>query len=550
MFCAFSSSVRVSREVLLSVLVGCFLAFAWAASPAMSVAQQIPADTARRTPSDTINVDSVRGEMERRRAPESTTRRSAQPDRQGTTLLADWPRSLPDLLNRMGRRAPALLPKLDTLTIDYAYTTGPDVVDMRFGIQWQPGRTVLYEGAVIPRSEAPPDIRMTSFEILLDVVKGGQKVAETVIAVDSMALPSSPGYYEFDVSVPFDQVFLDVKASDAELFLRDGVDLERPLIERIGFRPFQNGVPVGVVSETDGQMEQEAESERAPDRPRRAPASTVYSPRTRVLIGWRIGPDPYYVGPVGRPVPPPADEDRRVVERPDRPSGEAGRTGRDTTEGREATPGREATADRRGGNDADSGGTGRGNESDGGREGNASGESSDGAASSGRTGRSGTSESGDKEDGEKGKDRRDDDEDDDNLAPAALGAAAVVAGIAYFGGMVGVYGTGETPIGLAAGVTKKGWGIQLQAAINPEVIDQEDTQRLNAKVMGFYDVIGGSPVQPAVGTGVQLQAVGDETTVNLSLSFGAVVNTGRIVVFGGYDVIRETPEFGFTYNFR
>ncbi len=550
MSCALFHSVRVSREVLLAALAGCLMAFAWAASPAMSAAQQTPSDTTRRAPTDTISADQVRSEMERRRAAEPPARRRAQPDRRGTTILADWPRSLPDLLDRMGRRAPALLPKLDTLTIDYAYTTGPDVVDMRFGIQWQPSQTVLFDGNVIPRSEAPPDIRMTSFEILLDVVKGGRKVSETVIAVDSMALPSSPGYYEFDVSVPYDQVFLDVEAGDAERFLRDGVDLERPLIERIGFRPFRNGVPVGVASETDGQMERESEAERAPDRaPRRAP--TVYAPRTRVLIGWRIGPDPYYVGPVGRPVPSRPDEDRRVIERPDRSSGGAGRTGRDTPAGREASPGRDAVADRRGSDNTDAGDrTGRGNEGERGRDDNASGERSGETASSGRTGRSETSGSGDKNDGEKGKDQRDDDEDDDNLAPAALGAAAVVAGIAYAGGTVGVYGTGETPIGLAAGVTKKRWGIQLQAAINPEVIDQEDTQRLNAKVMGFYDVIGGSPVQPAVGVGVQFQAVGDETTLHPSFSLGGVVNTGRIAVFGGYDVTRKTPEFGFTYNFR
>lgn len=536
------------------------MAFAWASMPSTLVAQQVPADTSRSAQTDgvtdTMNVDQVRREMERRRAARSSSERSPQPDRRGTALLADWPRSLPDLLNRMGRRAPALLPKLDTLTIDYAYTTGQDMVEMQFGIQWQPGQTVLYEGNVIPRSESPPDVRMTSFEILLDAVKGGQKVAETLIAVDSMALPPSPGYYEFEVRVPYEQVFLDVEASDAELYLRDGVDLERPLIERIGFRPFRNGVPVGVV----GQMERESDaSERAPEGPpQRDSPPVVYSSRTRVLIGWRIGPDPYYVGPVGRPVPPRSDRDRRVVERPETASGDDDRQRREETAGREATPGRETTAARRG-DDGDSESSARTGRGSGGEESasgdrtsgdRTSGEGSGGAESDSRTGRSGTSGSEGKIDGEEGKDKRDDDEDDDTLAPAALGAAAVVAGIAYFGGTVGVYGTGETPIGLAAGVTKKRWGLQLQAAINPEVIEQEDTQRLNAKVMGFYDVLGGSPVQPAVGAGVQFQAVGDKTTVDPALSFGAVVNTGRIVIFGGYDVARETPEFGVTYNFR
>ena len=525
---------------------GWLIALAWLAVPVLATAQQVPSDTS--APADTIDAASVQDELDRRRAASdraasdravSRPPERFRPDRQGTTILADWPRSLTDLLDRMGRRAPALLPKIDTLSIDYSYTTGEDIVDMRFGIQWQPGQTLLYQGDVIPRSEGPVDMRMVSFEILLDVVKGGQKVAETVIAVDSMALPSSPGYYEFDVRVPYEQVFLDVEASEAELFLEEGVDLERPLIERIGFREFQNGMPVGVTDTADPST---VPQRRTPDaRPRADTRPVIYQPRTRVLIGWRIGPDPFYVSSVGQRRPAPPVREDRVVSRPTATD----RDGRGATSGRPGTgggdepgrTGREGTEDGR--TVAD-----RGERSAGDSGGDA------GEASSGRTGRSATS--GDGENGEDGKRRgkKDDDEDNDNLAPAALGAAAVVAGVAYVGGTVGVYGTGETPLGLSAGVTRTRGGVHVQAAINPEVIDQEDTQRLNAKLMGFYDVIGGSVVQPAVGAGVQVQAVGDDTTVHPSFSVGAVLNTGRFVVFGAYDVSRSTPEFGLTYNFR
>ncbi|WP_143815311.1 hypothetical protein [Longibacter salinarum] len=493
-----------------SLLLAGVLILLSAGTPAL--AQQIPTDTsqAQQQESTSSAVDTVESgdaatDMARDRG---RFAQQAQVDGSGTAILADWPPSLPDLIQRMGRRAPRLLPKIDTLSIDYDYVTGEDMVDMRFGIQWQAGESVLYEGSVVTRREGPRDIRMSSFEIILDVVKGGQKVAETVVAVDSMALPQAPGYYEFSVQVPYERVFLDSDAQEAELYLRQGVTFERPLIEVVGFREYRNGQPYGAVQTSRQDREPQARPAPGADPPR-----VVYRPGTRVLIGWRVGPQPYYVGPSQTRRTIADSEDDRVVSR----AGDAERTGRAATAGRS-----------NGAADNGAGRTGR----------------TSGTASSGDDGKATDADEKDTSSG------RDDDDDDDDLATAALGAAAVVAGVAYFGGTVGIYGTGETPLGLTAGVTKPRGGVHLQAAVNSEVIEQEGVQRLNAKLMGFYDVVGTSPVQPAAAVGVQAVAIGDNTEIKPAVSLGLVLNTGRFVVFSGYDMVRTTPEISLTYNFR
>jgi len=473
-------------------------------------AQQTPADTVRTPRADTAAVDAPATPSAPQQRPAVPRARTTAPDVTGTAVLADWPPSLSDLLDRMGQQAPRLLPKIDTLMVDYAYSTGDDVVDMRFGLQWTSGESVLYRGDVIPRSEGPPDVRMSSFEILLEVVTGGRKVAETVIAVDSMALPPAPGYYEFNVRVPYEQVFLDMDARTAESYLKEGVTLERPLIEVMGFREFRNGQPFGDVQTSRSD---EAQGDRR--RTEAEPAPVVYRPRTSVLIGWRIAPDPYYIGPAPVRGRSPSGGDNRVVERP---GGDSNRTGRAATSGRPTGSDSEGDSEER---------TGRT------------------TAASGDSDKSGKQENGSSSSG-----RDEDDEDDDDLAGAALGAAAVVAGVAYFGGTVGLYGTGETPLGLTAGVTKRKGGVHLQAAINPEVIDQEGTQRLTVKALGFYDLFGNSIVQPAIGVGVQAIAIDDNTELEPAVSVGAVLNTGAFTLFSGYDFTRSVPEFGLAYNFR
>lgn len=454
--------------------------------------------------------------------------------REGRAVLADWPRSLSDLRERMGRQAPYLLPKLDTLSVRYAYETGTDAVRMQFTIGWTSSRSVLYRGEILPPRQAPQDIRMTSVELLLDVVRGGQPLAEIVVAVDTLALRSFPDTYTFNAVVPYDRVFLDTPADSARAYLERGVELRRPVVERIGFDRFMDGEPVG-----DARPQRNDRNE-APDP---APPPRVYEPRTTIAIGWRVAPRPYYVvRNDGRPVRRPPQEDRTVTRTDDGDSRTARTADGTGTDGTGDAP-RSRTGDDRAG-DAQAGDSRTADAGDGRARSGRTGDGGSGDAEKGDDAKSGEGTSAPKRSGDK-----DDDEDEDSLAPAALGAAAVIAGVAYFGGTVGVYGTGDTPIGLTAGVTRANGGIHLQAAINPEVIEQEDRQRLTAKVMGFYDVFN-APIQPAASVGLRLETFGDDTQADPSVSFGLVGNTGRIVLYGGYDVVHSTAEFGLTYNFR
>jgi len=219
--------------------------------------------------------------------------------------------------------------------------------------------------------------------------------------------------------------------------------------------------------------------------PDREPRPRIYEPRTPVLIGWRIGPRSYYVGEGGT---------RRSTD------AEAPRS---SPEGRTTSSG-----DRERASDSDGGSAWVGilEEDD------------------------------------------EDDEDDTSLRTPALVAAAAVGVVAFAGGTVGVYGQGETPIGLASGYTHPSGGVQMQAAVNPAVIEGSDDQKLSLKALGFYDVFG-ARAQPALGLGVRIDPDAGRD-VEPSVSGGVVGNLGRFVLYGGVDVAQVTPEFGLAYNIR
>ena len=425
-------------------------------------------------------------------------------------VLTGWPASLPRLLDDMGRRAPRLLPEIDSLALEYSYTTeaGADVVPWSFQLSWRPGRQVLYEGRVLHRSEAPSGLRMVSIELLADVIVDGQKRAEMIVAVDSMRLAPQGASYRFDVPVGYDRVFLETADDAARRYLDRGVTLANLQVERIAF------IAEGA---DDGRPPREPDMRER--RPAPDPRPSVYEPRVRILIGWRIGPDPYYVGSSGRVDTP--------SPRTERPRGDTGRTP-------SAGDARSRGGDRSGSSGEDTA-----------TRGDAATEESSGA-SSGRTRTDRGSDASDNDDDDNGDK---DDEDDDDLLTPALVAAGAVGTVAVLGGTVGVFGTGDTPIGLAGGYTQPSGGVWLQAAINSAVLDDDGTQRLTVKTMGFYDVFG-APIQPSIGLGVQAEAIGDDTTVDPSLSFGLVGRAGRVALYGGVDVVQGPPEVGLTINFR
>jgi len=446
--------------------------------------------------------------------------RDAPAEGRGTVQLTDWPDTpLTQLLDEMGRRAPRLLPELDRLTLDYGYVAGDSTSDWSFELAWRPGTRVLERGRVKPWQEAPPDTRMVGIELLADVVVEGEQVAQMIVGVDSMRLRPAPNGYTFDVRVAHERVFLDTDPEAARDFLVRGVTLDNLVVERMGFASFGR-------TQTGEVRTPREERRRTPD-----PAPSIYRPRTSILIGWRIGPNPYYVGT--RRVGDGRDDVRR------RPDGQ----GRDATGTADARPRRgeavdreEAVRDR----DGDAEETGR-------RSGRSDG---DGATADrgDRSGRSGDDASKRGRSGKRSDGDEDDDDDEPSLAVPALGAAAAVGLAAYAGGTVGVSGTGDSPIGLAAGYTHPSGGLQLQASVNPAVVAQEENQKLTVKALGFYDVFA-SRIQPAIGLGVQADT-GGGSDVEPAVSAGIVGNLGRFVLYGGFDLAQNTPEVGLAYNFR
>jgi len=416
----------------------------------------------------------------------------------GTVTLEGWPRSLPTLLDEMGQRAPYLLPRIDSLALDYRYVATDTTSRWSFVLSWRPAERVLYEGEVLPWREGPRGIRMTNVELRADVRVAGDKRAEMIVAVDSMALRSTPDRFVFNVTVPHDRVFLDTSPTEARRLLRQGITLDRLVVERMGFASEESRRPTG---SSDAQQRQDPQ----PPRP------SIYTPRTRIYIGWRVSPRPYYVG--GRD----EDGDRKTR----RPRGN--------------TIGRTPTADADRSRDA--------NQGDGRERGEGQGES-DGKEGEGESGRSGVGDvlSGDDDEDE------DDDEDDTSLQTPALAAAAAVGLVAFAGGTVGLYGQGDTPIGLASGYTHPKGGIQLQAAVNQAVLEDGTDQQLSVRALGFYDVFG-SRIQPAVGLGVRIDPDRGRDW-EPAVSGGLVGNLGRFVLYGGVDVVQGTPEIGVAYNFR
>jgi len=405
---------------------------------------------------------------------------------QGVATLTDWPASLPELLQEMGTDAPYLLPRLDSLALEYRYAADDSTSQWSFVLGWMPDQRVLYQGEVLSRKRGPSNVRMANVELRADVKVNGESVGEMIVAVDSMALRPLPSIYSFEVSVGHDRVFLDTPAEEARRVLSQGVTLDNLVVERMGF--------TSAAPSTSRRRRSPDAGERRPT-PRSSPS--VYEPRTSIHIGWRVAPRPYYV-----------DVDESDGQRTVRPRGEA---------------------------------VGRATEAD------------DARARRGRRDKSDEDEDDSTEKRSRGADSKtdtDEDEEDDepSLQGPALGAAAAIGLVAYAGGTLGLYGGGDTPIGLAAGYTQPDGGVQLQAAVNGAVIDDDPGQKLTLKALGFYDVFS-SRVQPAVGLGLQIDPRREGDVVPAA-SVGVAGNFGRFVLVGGVDVAQATPEISVTYNFR
>ncbi len=94
------------------------------------------------------------------------------------------------------------------------------------------------------------------------------------------------------------------------------------------------------------------------------------------------------------------------------------------------------------------------------------------------------------------------------------------------------------------------WGMLLQVAVNKAVLGaSSEPERLVGQFFGFFDAFR-APVMPGLGLGVWAEEDGDAVALSPSVSLGAVVRAGPVLLQGGYDLIKGGAQFGFAVTFR
>ena len=429
----------------------------------------------------------------------------AQPADSGVVALTEWPAAAQEPYEH-GRAYPFdLLPFIDSLSVDYRYGVADDRPRMHFVLSWLPGTEGILNRERVSYDRLPGDIRIERLHLHADVLVDGRAATELQVRVDSLMLPPRPASYAFTAdSLDWATLFSETPADSARRYFEEGFRLANLRIDHIAFAVFE---PRPQPRSGDG--------ERRPPPP---PRVDVYPVDIHIHAGWFF--------PGGRD-----DDDAYKSPRTERPRSGVTRTrSGDRASDGERTTSRSPGDTGRTSNDRSRGGTSgeRDDEDDGDRE-----------ARSDRD----RSRSGERDDDE-------DEDDDTSLAPTAIGAAVAVGAIAVAGGTVGYYAnTGDMPVGLQAGYVQPNGGAVLQAAVNRDVLTGGDEERLLAKIIGFGDLFD-LPVQPALGAGVLVTALGDDVDIQPTFSLGLVANLGRVVLMAGYDVQTEGLDVGLAVNFR
>lgn len=192
----------------------------------------------------------------------------------GTVALTEWPASLGGLLREMGKKAPYLLPKVDSLAVEYRYAANDSTSRWSFVLGWQPGDKVLYKGDVLSRQSAPANLKMVNVELQVQVRAEGTEGARMIVAVDSMRLSPYPSIYSFEVTVPHTHVFLNTSAEEARRMFATGITLDSVVVERMGFRP-------------DGGASTSEASSRPAHQFRSWSGGRAHGPQSQIAVGWR-----------------------------------------------------------------------------------------------------------------------------------------------------------------------------------------------------------------------------------------------------------------------
>ncbi|NNE71427.1 MAG: hypothetical protein HKN29_13845 [Rhodothermales bacterium] len=363
----------------------------------------------------------------------------------------------------------------------------------------------------------PDSVWMSAIDLHANVLVSGEKQGDLVLSLDSLWLPSGGFVYEFSTDVEdWGDVFEEMTAAEAETAFADGFELADLDIISVAF---EAPAPVEV-------QEQVLVTRRPPRR------RTIYTPDVGIWIGWDIGGGRSRGTPV-----------------------RSGNRGPRTEIGRASTD--EESRRTRGGRDAGTTTT----STDGSTSTGQAGETSAGETrSSGRTGSttsgdadtgSGDSRTGRKRGGLFPKGGNDDDDDDRELLGPALGAAAAIGALAYFGGTIGYYGyPQDAPIGLSAGRISERGGAMIHAAFSSDVLTGGGDERLIVGISGVLRPVMGS-LHPVVGLDVWFTEFGDTIEAKPIVIVGALVqSSGGVALEGGLDLGGFRPRLGLSWTFR
>ncbi|MFT5141917.1 MAG: hypothetical protein ACI80V_003635 [Rhodothermales bacterium] len=430
----------------------------------------------------------------------------------GVVVRTNWPDVLYETqaaaMNRPGMAAAedfadvAVLPFVDSLSLSYNAFVEADFPVIDFSLQWIAGQGGILDGELT--NEFPDSLFLTLIDLHADVRVQGEKVGDLILTLDSLWLPSGDYWYQFSTNLAhWEGIFDDVDEAGARAAFESGFELAGLDILRVEFE----------AAEPATWVEEEVLVVRRPPRRR-----SIFVPEPQIWIGWNIGPDPYQRRP-------------RASSGTRRPRGNVGREGTTTRNpDRRTRGGRDGAA-------ASSGG-------------------SDSAASSGTTT---TADSDSKRGGrgiadiigkKKGNDDDNDDNDRDFLGPA-LGAAAVVGALAYFGGTIGYYGIlSDAPVGFEAGrVTARG-GALFHVAVSPRVIFGGPDEHL---VVGFSAVFKPfvSRLHPVAGLDVWFTEDGDTYSAVPIATAGLLYRaTDKLALQLGTDLSEFRTRIGLSFTFR
>ncbi len=210
---------------------------------------------------------------------------------EGLVQLVEWPQvvyetqgamDMPDVRAAEQYGDVELLPRVDTLSLWYAWSVVDELPHIDFDLAWDQGWGGIQDGRVVRGGRFDRDVVLDLIDLHADVMVDGERVGDLVLTLDSLALLPRPDYYAFQtLGVTWTDVFANMDSTAAREAFTKGFALENLDILRAGFEELP-----------------EPEARDVPVEIRRRPVRrSIFVPDPDVWIIWDLGPDPWLPRP-------------------------------------------------------------------------------------------------------------------------------------------------------------------------------------------------------------------------------------------------------------